>query len=269
LPRLDTVACAALLEALTALSARAAEAILDTAGGGTTRRKADGSPVTQADEAAEAVILDGLCRLAPDVPAISEEHAAHAGLEGAAGSNDSYFLVDPLDGTREFIAGRDEYAINIAIVTGGAPILGIITAPALGVAWRGIVGRGAERISLASGKSSAASAIRTRLCPKCEPVILLSRSHLDARTEAYIEALPQAKRVQLGSAIKFCRIAEGTADIYPRLAPTHDWDTAAGHALVKAAGGRVSAPDGRGLVYGSRELLLPAFIAAGDPAAFV
>ena len=180
----------------------------------------------------------------------------------------SYFLVDPLDGTREFIAGRDEYTVNIALMTDGAPLFGIICAPALGDLWRGIVGRGAERLSFAS-PTEAPTRIRTRRRPKNEAVVVVSRSHLEARTKSYVDGLPGAKLVQSGSSIKFCRLAEGSADLYPRLAPTHDWDIAAGHAILKAAGGSVTAPDGASLVYGSNDLLIPAFLAWGDPASTV
>jgi len=253
------------MDALTALSASAMQAIRDAAGDREVRSKADGSPVTAADEAAETVIRDGLTRLAPAVPIVSEEHTAREKPKRPSGDSASYFLVDPLDGTREFIAGRDEYTINIAVITDGVPVLGIITAPALGLAWRGIAGRGAERIELAGNKASQPSAIHIRPRPESELVIMLSRSHLEARTQAYVDRFPHAKRIQCGSSIKFCRLAEGAADLYPRLAPTHDWDVAAGHAILTAAGGHMAAPDGAPLVYGSSELLIPAFIASGAP----
>jgi 3'(2'), 5'-bisphosphate nucleotidase len=268
-PAFDTAACAALMDELTALSARAAQAIKDWTGKGGVRSKADGSPVTAADEAAEAVICDGLVRLAPAVPIISEEQAARENpkipIMSPAGEGASYFLVDPLDGTREFVAGRDEYTINIALISAGAPILGIITAPASGLTWRGIVGRGAERIALADGQSSPPRAIYARPRPEREVVIMVSRSHLEARTRAFLDGFPQAKLVPCGSSVKFCRLAEGSADLYPRLAPTRDWDVAAGHAILKAAGGHMTAPDGSPLIYGSADLLIPAFVASGDP----
>jgi 3'(2'), 5'-bisphosphate nucleotidase len=265
-PTLDAAACAVLMDALTDLSVRAAQAIRDCSGTGGVRNKADGSPVTAADEAAEAVIRDGLARLAPAVPIISEEHAAREKPIVPTGAGASYFLVDPLDGTREFIAGSDEYTVNIAIVTDRVPILGVIAAPASGLAWRGIVGRGAEKLEFTGDKVSPTGRIHTRQRPAREPVIMISRSHLEARTRAYLGGFPQAKHVQCGSSVKFCRLAEGSADLYPRLAPTHDWDIAAGHAILAAAGGRVVAPDGSPLVYGSPELLIPSFIASGDPA---
>ena len=253
------------MDELTRIVAHAAETILDLAIKTSVRNKADGSPVTAADEAAEAIICDGLKRLAPEVPVISEERAAREKPKPIAGG--SYFLVDPLDGTREFIAGRDEYTINIALMTDGAPLFGIICAPALGIFWRGVVGRGADRI-LATG-TDPPTPIRTRPRPQSQAVVMVSRSHLEARTKSYVDSLPGAKLVQSGSSIKFCRLAEGSADLYPRLAPTHDWDIAAGHAILKAAGGSVSAPDGAQLAYGSNSLLIPAFLAWGDPASAV
>jgi 3'(2'), 5'-bisphosphate nucleotidase len=265
-PTFDTAACADLMDKLTGITMQAAAAILDFATDAGVRRKADGSPVTAADEAAEVIICDGLKRLAPDLPVISEEHAAREKPKPIAGG--SYFLVDPLDGTREFIAGRDEYTINIALMTDGVPVFGIICAPALGDLWRGFIGRGAERLSFKRG-IEAPTPIRTRLRPESEAVVMVSRSHLEARTKSYVDGLPGAKLVQSGSSIKFCRLAEGFADLYPRLAPTHDWDIAAGHAILKAAGGSVIAPDGAPLVYGTHDLLIPAFLAWGDPASAV
>jgi 3'(2'), 5'-bisphosphate nucleotidase len=264
-PTLDAAACADLMDEITKITAHAAETILGFAIETGLRSKVDGSPVTAADEAAEAIICDGLKRLAPAMPVISEEHAAREKPKPTAGG--SYFLVDPLDGTREFIAGRDEYTINIALMTDGAPMLGIICAPALGLFWRGVVGRGADRI-LATD-TGAPTPIHTRRRPQSEAVVMVSRSHLEARTKSYVDGLPGAKLVQSGSSIKFGRLAEGSADLYPRLAPTHDWDIAAGHAILKAAGGSVTAPDGKPVVYGSNDLLIPAFLAWGDPASAV
>jgi len=146
-------------------------------------------------------------------------------------------------------------------VTDGKPVLGIICAPALGEFWRGIVGKGADRVLLSQPGPPAE--IHTRPRPAREAVIMVSRSHLEARTQAYVAGFPQAKQVQCGSSVKFCRVAEGSADVYPRLAPTHDWDIAAGHAIVTAAGGSVIAPDGSPLRYGTADLLIPAFIASG------
>jgi len=262
-PILDAAAGAELIDGLTAVALSAAQAIRYV-GQRAVHLKADGSPVTAADEAADATIREGLTRLAPDLPIVSEEQAEH---DRPRDESESYFLVDPLDGTREFIAGSDEYAINIALMSHGAPILGVIVAPALGLLWRGVIGRGAERAEPGAGiKDLRRSPIRTRPRSHGELVVLVSRSHLEARTRAYIERLPQPRMLPCGSALKFCRIAEGSADLYPRLAPTHDWDVAAGHALIMAAGGTMTAPDGGSLIYGTPERRIPAFIASGDPA---
>lgn len=264
---LDPAASTELVDAMTALCVSAAQAISDWKGQGGVRTKSDGSPVTAADEAAEAVITDGLARLGLDIPVISEEQAAR---ERPAAAGENFILVDPLDGTREFIAGRDEYTVNIGLVSGGIPMLGVIAAPALGLIWRGIVGHGAERLDFSAQTffaptMSAPQPIRTRPRPPRDPVVITSRSHLDARTQAYIDGLAGARRLACGSSIKFCRLAEGSADVYPRLAPTHDWDVAAGHAILLAAGGRMVAPDGSPIVYGSADLIIPAFLAFGDP----
>jgi 3'(2'), 5'-bisphosphate nucleotidase len=154
----DPEAGAALLESLTALGLAAADAILRCCAGHDVRIKADGSPVTAADEAAEAIIREGLARLAPGLPVISEEQPERE--RPIAGKN--YFLVDPLDGTREFIAGRDEYTVNIGVISGGVPVLGVIVAPVLGLIWRGVVGRGAERLEFSSGRVSQPQPIQTR-----------------------------------------------------------------------------------------------------------
>src|SRR5579883_468956 len=248
---------------LTVISMAAAAAIRQARREDRVRIKADGSPVTAADEAAEAVIREGLAQLQPLLPVISEEQAEG---EPPAVQGSRYFLVDPLDGTREFIAGRDEYTINIALISGGLPELGVIAAPALQTIWRGIVGAGAERLRWAAdGSLSPPTGIRSRW-PAGALTVMVSRSHLDPQTEAFVRSLRGATRVPCGSSMKFCRLAEGAADVYPRLAPTRDWDTAAGHAILSAAGGLVTTPSGGALHYGSPDLRLPAFVAWGDSA---
>jgi 3'(2'), 5'-bisphosphate nucleotidase len=252
------------MPALTAVAVRAALVVRSFAGKGDVHRKRDGSPVTEADLAAEAAIRDGLARAAPALPLVSEEHA-----EGEAPHvlGRSYALVDPLDGTREFIAGSEEYAINIAVMTDGRPVLGIIAAPALGLIWRGAVGHGAERIAFtADARLATPQPIHGRKRPPRELVAITSRSHIDDKTKAYLDGLPVARTIPCGSAIKFGRIAEGTADLYPRLSPVHDWDAAAGHALVEAAGGSVRTPDGQPLRYGTAQRIIPGFIALADAA---
>lgn len=262
-------AAAALLEPLTDLVAQAGAAILAVERGGMAiEGKADGSPVTDADRAADRVIARGLTRLAPDIAVLSEESAdqAHPPYTG------SFFLIDPLDGTKEFVAGRSEFTVNLALVVDGVPLLGIVGAPALGVIWRGIVGHGAQRLALASGTAArAVTSIRTRAVARPgEPwTVAVSRSHGDARTESFIAGRPGAVRLELGSAIKFCRVAEGGADIYPRLAPTCEWDIAAGHAVLVAAGGAVTDSRGAALRFGGErpDFIVPEFIAWGDLAA--
>ena len=227
-------------------------------------------PVTVADEKAEAVILDGLARVLPGVCVISEE-AAGRSLPATVPS--TFVLVDPLDGTRDFIAGRDEFTVNIAIVEDGRPRLGIVGAPAAGLLWRGVEGRGAERLHLHPG--TPARQARERVLITTRPVrlpdsaVAVSRSHLDAQTVEFLARLPVLQRIACGSAIKFCQLAQGTADCYPRLSPTCEWDVAAGHAVLAAAGGMITKPDGEPLSYGRSELSfrIDAFVAWGDPTA--
>jgi 3'(2'), 5'-bisphosphate nucleotidase len=267
-PLIDRNAAAALIEPLTDLVIRAGAAILAVNRGAMRiDGKDDGSPVTEADLAADRIIGEGLAQLMPAVPAISEErvHRAKPPFDG------SFFLIDPLDGTKEFVAGRGEFTVNLALVSHGTPLLGIIGAPALGLIWRGLVGQGAERLAIVDGAIAGAEPIHTRrLPPPGAPwIAAVSRSHGDARSEAFIAARPGAVREMVGSAVKFGRVAEGGADIYPRLAPTSEWDVAAGHAVVTAAGGRITNAQGAGLQFGTgcEGFIVPEFIAWGDPAA--
>jgi 3'(2'), 5'-bisphosphate nucleotidase len=267
-PVIDRIAAAALIEPLTELVARAGAAILGINRSTMTKEgKADGSPVTEADLAADHVIAEGLARLIPEVPSLSEERAHLAKLPYTG----SFFLIDPLDGTKEFVAGRSEFTVNLALVTKGVPLLGIVGAPALGLIWRGLVGRGAERLIITGDAIGSAEPIHTRAMPaRGSPwIATVSRSHGDSRTEAFIDSRPGAIRQVAGSAVKFCRVAEGGADIYPRFGPTREWDVAAGHAVVTAAGGRVTDAKGAALHFGAgrKDFLVPEFIAWGDPAA--
>ena len=267
-PAIDAVGAAALMEPLTDIVAKAGAAILAVSRSSMQiEGKVDGSPVTEADMAADRVIAEGLAKLIPQVPTLSEErtHLARRPYR------DSFFLIDPLDGTQEFVAGREEFTVNLALVTRGEPLLGIVGAPALGLIWRGLVGRGAERLLVTKdGETRAGEPIRTRPHPgQAAPwIVTVSRSHGDKRTEAFIADRPGAVRQILGSAVKFCRVAEGGADIYPRLSPTCEWDVAAGHAVVTAAGGKITDSKGAALRFGeAREgFLIPEFIAWGDPA---
>jgi 3'(2'), 5'-bisphosphate nucleotidase len=264
---IDRDSLAALMEPLTDLVIRAGTAIVAVNRAAMRiEGKVDGSPVTEADLASDRIIAEGLARLVPGLPALSEERAplAKPPYDG------SFFLIDPLDGTREFVAGRSEFTVNLALVTNGTPLLGIIGAPALGLIWRGLVGRGAERLTTNTSIRTA-EPIHTRSTPKPgDPwIVAVSRSHGDTRTEAFIEGRPGAIRQVLGSAVKFGRVAEGGADIYPRLAPTCEWDVAAGHAIVTAAGGKITDASGAALRFGrgSEGFIVPEFIAWGDPSA--
>jgi 3'(2'), 5'-bisphosphate nucleotidase len=261
-------AAAALMEPLTDLVLQAGAAIMAVNRSTLAiEGKADGSPVTEADFTADRIIGDGLAQLIGDIPALSEERPHPVSLPYRG----SFFLVDPLDGTKEFVAGRDEFTVNLALVTNGTPLLGIIGAPALGLIWRGLVGRGAERLGVEGTSTTGAEPIHTRPLPKPgDPwIAAVSRSHGDARSEAFIASRPGAVRERLGSAVKFGRLAEGAAYIYPRLAPTSEWDVAAGHAIVTAAGGKVTDAKGAALRFGERRdgLVMPEFIAWGDPSA--
>jgi 3'(2'), 5'-bisphosphate nucleotidase len=263
------LADASLLDALTMLVVQASATILRmTPAMLAVRNKGDESPVTAADEAAETVILEGLARLLPGVPVVSEEASTH-GLPSALPS--CFVLVDPLDGTREFIAGRPEFTVNIAVVMDGAPVAGVVAAPLLSGIWRGIVGEGAERLIFVPGDEPEAvepKAIRSRTAPD-RLVATLSRSHYEATTEAFLARLPIGERMVLGSSAKFCLVAEGQADVYPRLSPIREWDIAAGHAVLAAAGGSITSPDGAPIRYGglAQGFRVPAFVAWGDGAA--
>ena len=254
-----------LLDELTLIASQAAAAILSVPGSALgLRDKANRSPVTAADEASEKIILDGLSRLFPEVPVVSEEAAARP---APATLGEQFFLIDPLDGTREFIAGENEYTVNIALIVRGNPIAGIIAAPALATVWRGIAGQGAERMKLQPGaavdRATERTAIRTRPKPQTGLVAMTSRSHPDPATAAYLDKIAGVQRNVSGSSLKFCRIAEGAADIYPRLVSLSEWDIAAGHALVVAAGGMVTTPDGQPLTYGRADFRAPPFVAWG------
>ncbi|MFG1480318.1 3'(2'),5'-bisphosphate nucleotidase CysQ [Xanthobacter sp. V4C-4] len=212
-------------------------------------QKSDLSPVTAADGAAEAIICAALERLAPGVPVVAEE-ATSAGASVACGPR--FFLVDPLDGTREFISGNGEYTVNIALVENGAPVLGVVYAPAREILYAGRPG-GAFRAARAPGAAVDAdgwTSITCRPLPDGPLAVAASRSHGDPATDALVARYRVAEYTPAGSALKFGLLAEGRVDFYPRLGTVMEWDTAAGHALVAAAGGRLTRPDGSPLTYG-------------------
>lgn len=222
--------------------------------------KADASPVTAADLAAHKVIVNDLRRITPDLPVLSEESADIPFAERRRW--DSYWLVDPLDGTKEFISKNGDFTVNIALVQGGTPVVGVVHIPASGLSYYGCVGVGAFR----RDKDGQAAPIRVRKLIAGAPVkVVASRSHRGPLLDGYLAKLGPHETVSRGSSLKFCLVAEGAADVYPRLGPTSEWDTAAGHAILLAAGGQVIGMDGEPLAYNTKESLLnPHFIAFAD-----
>ena len=225
--------------------------------------KADSSPVTSADSAAEDIIIRRLAAVAPATPIVAEERAA-AGPDSTVAHE--FFLVDPLDGTKEFIAHRGEFTVNIALVRAGSAALGVVYAPASACLFAADVGgRYAFRCDQdpqASG-SGARIPIHVRAVPTDGITAVASRSHRTPETDAYLARYRIADVVSIGSSLKFCLLAEGKADLYPRLGPTMEWDTAAGNAVLLAAGGKVSAADGAPLVYGKPQFRNSWFVASG------
>jgi 3'(2'), 5'-bisphosphate nucleotidase len=231
-------------------------------------RKADDSPVSEADHRAEEAILARLSAAMPDVPVVAEEAVAAGEVPAVDGS---FLLVDPLDGTKEFISRNGEFTVNIALVEDGRPVLGVVLAPALDLAYAGgPTGAWKGRTDSALTEIGAWMAIRTRSAGP-EPVAVASRSHSNEATEETLTRARCDERRSIGSSLKFCLVAEAEADFYPRLGPTMEWDTAAGDAVLRAAGGTVVTLDGSVLRYGKlgvpemRQFENPYFLAAGDP----
>lgn len=221
------------------------------------RRKADQSPVTLADEEAERLIVAVLEQAAPDIPVVAEEQVAASGLPATLASR--YWLVDPLDGTRGFVDRSDEFSVNIGLIEDGWPVLGVIGVPTQRLIYAA-AGPGTATRQRNGGKPEK---IAARLAP-ANPIVLSSRLHGSSRrVDAYLAALPGAVHRQMGSAIKFCIIAEGAADHYPRYGETCEWDTAAGQAILEAVGGSVATLDGVRLGYGKPGYRNPAFVARG------
>jgi 3'(2'), 5'-bisphosphate nucleotidase len=222
--------------------------------------------VTAADEAAEEILTEGLTRLLPGVPVIAEEAASR---DKPATPQGAYFIVDPIDGTRELVSGNGEYTVNVGLVEAGRPVLGVIFAPALGALYVGANGE-ALRINLAPGARfdrQAATRIRARSRPS-RLVAVVSRSHPDEASKRFLERLPIERRLPVGSSLKFAHLAEGIADVYPRHFSVSEWDIAAGDALLTAAGGFVHGLDGKPIVYGAAgaNFLVNGFVAWGAPA---
>ena len=223
------------------------------------RHKEDASPVTEADLAAHRVLATGLVVLLPDCPVVSEEDSASQLYRRNRGV---FWLIDPLDGTKEFIARNGEFTVNIALIEDGRCTLGVVYAPAIDALYWGGAGRGAFRCI---GAQTVAIKVAA---PKAGNIsrVVASKSHLNEATQAMIDRLGEVNLIQAGSSLKFCRVAEGAADIYPRLAPTCEWDTAAAQAVLEGAGGVVVDLQGMSLWYGKPDVLNPSFIATRDAA---
>ncbi len=251
-------------EGVIALAREAADAIMHVYGDDfEVTRKDDASPLTDADMAAHHCIIAGLRNLTPDIPVLSEESAHTVPTDVRRGWH-ALWVVDPLDGTREFVKRNGEFTVNIALVEHGVPVLGVIQAPVTGTVWHGAPGRGAFRRE--GSAPDVDVALQTSITPTAPLRVAASRSHLDPRTAALMLRIGHSEPVALGSSLKFCRLAEGGMDVYPRFGPTSEWDTAAGHAILEAAGGCVLDPQGRPFRYNQRDTLLNGdFIALGDP----
>ena len=221
------------------------------------RIKPDGSPVSEADEAAEAILLPALAKLAPSIPVISEENAASQSLEVAP----LFFLVDPIDGTKEFLKpdGQGSFTVNIGLIQNGVPLMGLVYAPAFDALYIGIVGQRAEKRQAAQSTS-----LVVRDVPDTGAVAVASASHRDEDTNQWLAAHQISETKSIGSSLKFCLLAEGEADVYPRFGPTMEWDTAAGDAVLRAAGGLVMTTDYQPYAYGKPGYRNTAFIAAGQ-----
>ncbi|MGE5241197.1 MAG: 3'(2'),5'-bisphosphate nucleotidase CysQ [Bacteroidota bacterium] len=219
--------------------------------------KEDRSPLTEADRAAHDVIVAGLEALTPDIPVLSEESAK---AEYAARANwKRFWLVDPLDGTKEFINRNGEFTVNIALIEGGRALLGVVYVPVAQLIYHACAGHGAYK---QQGEAEA-RAVRARRFDGGKPVVVASRSHAGPETEAFLKSLGEHDVVSMGSSLKLCLVAEGAADVYPRLGPTMEWDTAAAQCVVEVAGGSVTDLDGRPLVYNKADLHNPWFIVSG------
>ena len=260
---------ATLLAALRRIAEGAGAAIMDVYEGrvaAEVRRKVDHSPVTAADDAAEAHILAALHELTPDIPVISEDAAEAGTLPDISGRR--FWLVDPLDGTKEFLERNGEFTVNIALIVDGQPVAGVVHAPALGKTWIGAGAGTAQCIE----DGQPPQPIRARPRPATGAVVAVSRRHGDAAAiDAFLKTIQVDTHMTAGSSLKFCLLASGQADVYPRFGRTMEWDTAAGHAVLSAAGGRVDranhgADDGTPLTYGKPGFENPPFIACGLPA---
>jgi 3'(2'), 5'-bisphosphate nucleotidase len=246
------------LEEVVRIASEAGRRILDIYERGfEVAEKADRSPLTEADSASHALIVEQLKALAPDVPVVSEESEPVSDVRRASWRR--FWLVDPLDGTKEFINRNGEFTVNIALIEGDRPVLGVVYVPVSADAYFACRGSGAYKQAGACARRRVAA----RTFAGGRPIVVASRSHAGAETRAFLEAIGPHDVVSMGSALKFCLVAEGTADVYPRLGPTMEWDTAAAQCVVEEAGGRVLDAHGRPLRYNKHDLRNPWFIVAG------
>jgi 3'(2'), 5'-bisphosphate nucleotidase len=249
---------ATLLQKVRPIAEQAGIATLRFYGNAQATAKEDGSPVTQADQAAEDIILPQLRALTPDIPVVSEEEASKGLTPEVTGTR--FWLVDPLDGTKEFISGNGEFTVNIALIEDGAPVLGVVVIPARGETYAG-AGAGTATLTDAHGERSVA----VRPPPAAGLTVVGSRSHGDAAAmDAFLAGRRVAEFRPAGSSLKLCLIARGEADLYPRLGTTMEWDIAAGHAVLAAAGGRIETLEGKPFLYGKPDYRNPHFAAFGN-----
>jgi 3'(2'), 5'-bisphosphate nucleotidase len=257
----ETFDLARLLPEVLHLAEAAGTAILEVyASGHDVAYKADASPITAADRASHEILGAGLARLTPSVPVLSEE-SANEHDPAVRRQWREFWLIDPLDGTKEFIGRNGEFTVNVALVREHRPVFGVVAAPALGVTYYGAVGMGAVVLN----PGTTPQPIRVRKPAPSPLVIVGSRSHRGDSLDAVLARIGPHELRPMGSSLKFCLVAEGAADLYPRLGPTSEWDTAAAQAIVEAAGGAVTTLDGQPLRYNERDTLLnPHFLAFGD-----
>ena len=247
-----------LAAAIAKLAVQAGAAIMTIYGRDfTVDTKQDSSPVTEADQVAEDIILAGLALLTPSIPVVAEEEAAAGRIPDVTGGE--FWLVDPLDGTREFVNRNGEFTVNIALIRDGRPVLGVVHIPAQAETF---VAAGPGAVTRTRG-SDAPQPVAARTAPAEGVTVMVSRSHLSPETEDFLKDFPVGERKDAGSSLKFCRLAEGAADLYPRLGRTMEWDTAAGHAVLVCAGGSVTRLDGSPLTYGKPGFANPHFLARG------
>jgi 3'(2'),5'-bisphosphate nucleotidase len=261
-----------LLDALAAAAIAAGGIILTVRDGGlSVESKPDQSPVTEADRAAEREITTRLATIAPGIAVVAEEAVSEGRIPTIG---EAFFLVDPLDGTREFVQGGKDFTVNIGLIRNGKPEVGVIYVPALGKLFAGATGQGAWRTEVTGGKPGVRRPMHVRPAPDGPITVVASRSHRTPETDAYIRRFEVGELINRGSSVKFCAVAEGKADLYPRMGTTMQWDTAAGEAILRAAGGRVLTTEGGALFYGrgpapgADAFRNPWFVATGglDPA---